>query len=142
MSTVAHGGGHGAEDHGHGAHGHGHDHPAHGDPNSPFHIHHPPVRVYVLTYIALLVLLGITVGLYYVDLSKLLGWSGWNLIVAMIVAITKAALVVLLFMNVRGSTRLTWLWAAIGFIWLLLMSGIFMDYLSRGWLDSSGWQPL
>jgi cytochrome c oxidase subunit 4 len=127
---------------GHGAHNdkHGHGHTAHGDPNSPFHIHHPPLITYFVIYGVLLFLLAVTVGLYYVDLNRATGWSWPNIIVALIVAIIKATLVVLFFMNVRGSTRLTWLWAALGFIWLLLMGGIFMDYQSRAWIDSTGWQ--
>jgi hypothetical protein len=40
----------------------------------------------------------------------------------------KAFLVIRNFMNLRGSTPLTVLWAALGFIWLLLMGGIFLDY--------------
>ena len=89
-----------------------------------------------------MVMLGVTVGLYYVDLSKALGWVGWNVVVAMIVAIIKATAVVLIFMNVRNSTRLTWLWAALGFIWLLLMTGIFMDYQTRAWIDQTGWTAI
>ncbi len=136
MTTIAHGHG---DDHGHDD-GHGHGHAAHGDPNSPYHIHPPPLIMYFLVFGALMVLLGITVGLYYVDFNKITGWSWPNIILALFIAIVKASLVVLFFMNVRGSTRLTWLWAALGFIWLLLMGGIFMDYQSRAWIDSSGWQ--
>ena len=124
--------------HGHGENGHG----GHGDPNSPFHIHHPPIWHLVANWIWLMVLLGVTVGLYYVDLSKALGWVGWNVVVAMIVAIIKATFVVLIFMNVRNATRLTWLWAALGFIWLLLMTGIFMDYQTRAWIDQTGWSAV
>lgn len=96
--------------------------------------------MYFIVYIALMVLLAATVGAYYVDLNRLTGLHWPNLILALLIAISKATLVVLFFMNVRGSTRLTWLWAALGFIWLLLMGGIFMDYQSRAWVDSSGWQ--
>jgi len=66
--------------------------------------------------------------------------KGINLIVALIIAIIKAALVVLIFMNVKGSTKLTWLWAALGFIWLLILAGIFMDYQTRIWEPIPGWQ--
>jgi len=104
------------------------------------HIHHPPVSTYLITYVLLLVLLFITVGAYYVDLNRMLHVNFMNILVAMVIAIVKAALVVLFFMNVKGSTRLTWLWASIGFIWLLLMAGILIDYMSRSWLPSTGWQ--
>jgi len=121
-------------EHGHGG-GHGHTSP-HGD---AFHIHHPPAAVYWKVFGLLMILLFITVGAYEFDLSKFAGgWVGVNLIVALIIAVTKAALVVLYFMNVKGSTKLTWLWAALGFIWLMIMGGVFIDYTSRG--DLPGWQ--
>lgn len=125
------------------ASGHGHggfEFVHHGDPNNPFHTRHPSPMLYHITFGLLLVLLVVTVALYYVDLSKIIPIPGINLIVALIVAVTKAALVVRNFMNVQGGTKLTFLWAILGFIWLLLMGGIFMDYLSRSWVDQSGWQ--
>ena len=87
-------------------------------------------------------LLIITVVMYYVDLERVTHFKGTNLIVAMIIAVIKAALVVLFFMNVKNSSKLTWLWAAIGFIWLFLMAGIFLDYQSRAWQEPQGWQSL
>ena len=48
---------------------------------------------------------------------------------------TKALLVMLFFMHVRWSTRLTWVVAASGFFWLLILFGFTMaDYLTRGWV--------
>jgi cytochrome c oxidase subunit 4 len=48
---------------------------------------------------------------------------------------TKALLVILFFMHVRWATRLTWVVAASGFVWLLILFGITMtDYLTRGWV--------
>ena len=100
-------------------------------------IKHPTLMTFVWVYLALLVLLGVTYGLYLVDLSAVTHWVGMNIVVALIVAILKAFLVVLFFMNVKGGTRLTWFWAALGFIWLTLMGGIFLDYMFRpappGW---------
>jgi cytochrome c oxidase subunit IV len=124
------------------ASGHGEPQIAHSNPNSPFYIHHPTPGLFFATYLALLVLLVITVALYYFDMNHITGWVGTNVVVAMIVAIIKAFLVVRNFMNVKGGTKLILLWAVIGFIWLPLMIGIFMDYQTRGWIDQSGWQPL
>lgn len=104
------------------------------------HVSHPSLRVYLITYALLVVLLFITVIMYYVNLNAMLHAEWPNIVVAMIVAITKATLVVLYFMNVKGSTRLTWLWAGLGFVWLLLMAGIFMDYQTRVWVAPTGWQ--
>lgn len=94
-------------------------------------IRHPKVSLYIVTYFALLALLVVTVLLYYIDLSAMSGWVGMNILVALVVACIKAVLVVLNFMNVKGGTRLVWLWAAIGFIWLFLMAGVFLDYQFR-----------
>ena len=54
------------------------------------------------------------------------------------VATLKATLVILYFMHVRWSSRLTWVVAASGFFWLLIMFSFTMtDYLSRGWVAGS-----
>ena len=58
-----------------------------------------------------------------------------NNVVMLAIAVTKAALVVLFFMHVRWGTRLTWVVAASGFFWLLILFGLTMqDYLTRGWV--------
>ena len=58
-----------------------------------------------------------------------------NNVVMLTIAIIKATLVVLFFMHVRWSTRLTWVVAAAGFFWLLILFGITMgDYMTRGWI--------
>lgn len=64
-----------------------------------------------------------------------------NNVVALIIAIIKATLVVLVFMQVRKGTHLTWVWAAIGFIWLLFLFGTMNDYITREWLSVKGWNP-
>ena len=62
----------------------------------------------------------------------------FNNIVMLAIACTKALLVILFFMRVRWSTRLTWVVAVSGFVWLLIMFGITMtDYLTRGWMVGS-----
>jgi cytochrome c oxidase subunit IV len=54
------------------------------------------------------------------------------------VAIVKAMFVVLYFMHVRWGSRLTWVIAGSGFLWLLIMfSFTLMDYMSRGWLQGT-----
>ena len=54
-----------------------------------------------------------------------------NNVVMLAIACTKALLVILFFMHVRWSTRLTWVVAASGFFWLLILFGITMaDYLT------------
>jgi len=88
--------------------------------------HVTPVRTYVYVFLALLVGTGLTVGASLVDM----GWA--NTPVAMTIAIGKALLVLLIFMELRQSTRMTALTAAAGFFWLVLMIGLFlMDYGTR-----------
>jgi cytochrome c oxidase subunit 4 len=94
--------------------------------------HVAPKSMYYLVFGALLVGTAITVGAAFVDLGAL------NNVVMLAIAITKATLVVLYFMHVRWSTRLTWVVVASGFFWLLILFGLTMqDYLTRGWVDGS-----
>lgn len=89
---------------------------------------HPvtPVRTYVYVFIALLVCTGLTVLAAERDFGVL------NNFIAMAIAIFKALLVLLVFMELRHSTRMTMLTAIAGFFWLVLMITTFMmDYWTR-----------
>jgi cytochrome c oxidase subunit 4 len=89
-------------------------------------------KVYYVIFIALMFLTGLTV---WVARNIDLGSEKLNTVVALAIAVTKAMLVVLYFMHVRYSSRLTWVVVAGGFLWLLIMIGLTMsDYLSRGML--------
>lgn len=90
------------------------------------HVHGATPKVYFIVYAILVVLLIATVAVYNFQLGTF-----WAIAFAMIIAVTKALLVVLFFMQVYYSTRLTWVWAALGFIWLGFMGGIIVDYASR-----------
>lgn len=99
------------------------------------HEHHiTPVRDYVLTFFALLVLMILTV------IAAQYNFGIANNLIAMAIAITKATMVVLIFMGVRHNTRLTWLWAGLGFVWFLLLFGILSDYYTREWNPTPGWE--
>lgn len=100
------------------------------------HHHVTPPKVYLTTFGALLVLMALTIAASYAHLGVM------NNVVAMVIAVTKATLVVLFFMQVRYGTKLTWLWAGLGFVWFLLMFGILSDYISREWLPVQGWQQV
>ena len=69
-------------------------------------------------------------------MSKLCSDLGpFNTIAALTIAVTKAVLVVLFFMHVRYSSRLTKLVVVSGFLWLALMIGfILADVGTRGWI--------
>jgi cytochrome c oxidase subunit 4 len=93
------------------------------------HEHHiVSPKVYVIVFFALLVGTAATVWASYVDLGL------WNPIIALAIACTKATLVVLFFMHVKYSTKLTKLTVAAGiFMFLTLVSMTLADYISRAW---------
>jgi cytochrome c oxidase subunit 4 len=94
--------------------------------------HVAPKRMYVGVWLALVVGTVLTVVAADFDLGAL------NNIVMLLIACTKALLVILFFMHVRWSTRLTWVVVASGFFWLLIMFVLTMtDYMSRGWVDGT-----
>ncbi len=85
-------------------------------------------NLYAGIFAALLLLTALTVSAAFVDLGEL-GFA-----VAMIIALTKATLVVLYFMHVRYSSRLTWMVIGAGVFFLLILFGLTLtDYLTRGW---------
>ena len=88
-------------------------------------------KMYFVIFGALMVLTAITVFAANIDL----GSEKLNTIVALAIAVTKAMLVILFFMHVRYSSRLTWVVVAGGFLWLFIMVALTMsDYLSRDML--------
>jgi len=92
-----------------------------------------PIRTYLLIFLALMVLTAITVAVAFLELGP------FNDIAAMGIAITKACLVILYFMHVRHSSRLTKVVVVAGFLWLLFLIGFTMsDYLTRGMISLQG----
>ena len=89
--------------------------------------HVSPKSVYYSIFGALMVFTGITVGAAFVNLGA------FNFPVALAIAIIKATLVVLFFMHVKYSSRLTKLVVATSlFFLLILLAETFMDYATRG----------
>jgi cytochrome c oxidase subunit 4 len=92
-----------------------------------------PRHVYYWVYGGLLALTLLTVGMAYLDLGPL------SIALALSIAIGKALLVMLFFMHLRYSNRLTWAVAGAGVIWLAhLLIFTLADYLTRGWLAATG----
>jgi cytochrome c oxidase subunit IV len=88
--------------------------------------------MYYGVFLALLVGTGLTVAAAFVNMGAM------NNVVMLTIACIKALLVILFFMHVRWSTRLTWVVVAAGFFWLLILFGLTMtDYLSRGWVEGT-----
>ncbi|HLV01576.1 MAG TPA: cytochrome C oxidase subunit IV family protein [Acidobacteriota bacterium] len=85
-----------------------------------------PTRVYYTVFAALLVLTALTVLVAEFDLGRL------NAFVAMLIACTKAMLVILYFMHVRYSSRLTQVFIGVAFLFLLILISFTMsDMLTR-----------
>jgi cytochrome c oxidase subunit IV len=91
-------------------------------------------RLYLRVFAALLVLTALTVAAAFFDLGGgRLHYA--NALVALTIAVSKATLVVLYFMHVRYSSRLTWVFVGAGVFWLLILIGLTLsDVLTRGWL--------
>ena len=88
--------------------------------------HHPAMKTYYLVFAALIVLLLLSVGVAEVDLGR------WNFAAAVGIATVKAIMILLIFMHVRYSPRLIWLFSVAGFFWLaILFSLTFSDYATR-----------
>jgi cytochrome c oxidase subunit 4 len=59
-------------------------------------------------------------------------FGAFNPVIALAIACTKATLVILFFMHVRYSSKLTKLTVVAGFFWLLIMITLSLsDYLTR-----------
>jgi cytochrome c oxidase subunit 4 len=88
-----------------------------------------PLKTYYKIFAALVILALATTGLAFLDLGI------FNPIVAMLIAVTKAVLVILFFMHVKYEGRLTFVFAIAGFCWLAIMLILTAsDYMTRSWL--------
>ena len=90
-------------------------------------------NLYYLVFAALIFLTVVTylVSLFdFATISPSLWWL--NTLIALLIAATKASLVVLIFMHVRYSSRLTKLIVVAGFFWLaILLVFLGADYGTR-----------
>jgi len=90
--------------------------------------HIVPTRVYYTIFAILMVCTLVTVLIASVDLGAL------NTVAALTIAVFKATLVVLYFMHVKYSTRLTWAVVVGSVFWLGILLVLTMsDYMTRGW---------
>src|SRR5580765_3564700 len=91
--------------------------------------HVAPKSMYYAVFAALIVGTALTVAVAFLDLGAL------NNVLMLGIAMTKALLVILFFMHVRWGTRLTWVVAASGFFWLLILfSQTMSHFATRGWI--------
>jgi cytochrome c oxidase subunit 4 len=94
--------------------------------------------IYLTILLCLLVFTGLTVLASFFDLGEWHIANGltlfWNPVVALAIACTKMVLVVLFFMHVKYSTKLTKLTVLSGvFVFLGLIGMTLSDYMSRAW---------
>jgi cytochrome c oxidase subunit 4 len=88
------------------------------------------IKLYFVIFVTLLVLLFATVLLALVPVSG--AWRDVLTYVGFSIAAAKGVLIVLYFMHVKFSSRLTWLFASAAFTWLGIMLVItFDDYWTR-----------
>jgi cytochrome c oxidase subunit IV len=87
-------------------------------------------KTYVLVWAALMCLTATTAAVARLDLAP------FNGVLALLIAFTKASLVVLFFMHLYYSSRLTKLVMLAALLWFAILMCITMsDYLTRGWLN-------
>jgi cytochrome c oxidase subunit 4 len=89
-------------------------------------------KLYYAVFAALIV------GTVLTYLAALVDFGFFNNVVMLTIAVTKMLLVMLFFMGVRWSSRLTWVVAGSGFVFLLILFTITMsDYMTRGWVPGT-----
>ena len=87
-----------------------------------------PKRIYYTIFAILMLCTYLTVQIAFFDLGPL------NVIGALAIAVFKATLVVLFFMHVKYSTRLTWAVVLGAVFWLgILLTLTLSDYATRPW---------
>ena len=85
-----------------------------------------PKRIYYTIFGVLMLATYATVQIAFLDLGV------FNAVVALTIAVVKAVLVVLFFMHVRYSTRLTWVVVVGAVFWLVILLALTSgDYLTR-----------
>jgi cytochrome c oxidase subunit IV len=85
-----------------------------------------PTRVYYAIFGLLMVATYATVQIAFLDLGA------FNAVVALTIAVFKTVLVVLFFMHVRYSSRLTWVVVIGAVFWLVILLALTAgDYLTR-----------
>ena len=92
--------------------------------------HEGQLRTLWIVYAILMVLLLATIGAARIHLGN------FNVVLALLIACTKAAMVVWIFMHVKYGGRLVWIFSTAAFIWLgIMVAFTFSDYLTRSRLS-------
>ena len=92
-----------------------------------------PAKIYYLIWAILMVLTATTVFAATVELHV------FNIVLALLIATIKGTLVVLFFMHLRYSTKLTMVTVVASIFWLFIMFSLTMtDYVTRAWSTYTG----
>jgi cytochrome c oxidase subunit 4 len=108
---------------------------AHTEHQEPHHeaVHHVgSLSTYFMVFCALLIGTGLTVWAAFQNIE--VAGISFNAPIALVIATIKATLVVLYFMHVKDSSRLTKITVISGVFWLgILLTLTMTDFLTRGW---------
>ncbi len=89
-------------------------------------------RTYVIVCAVLILLTFLTVGISFLPLQ-----GHWHLVFGLLIALCKGTLVVLFFMHVIISPKLTWAVIIVSCFWLSILVVLTLgDYFSRGLVPS------
>jgi cytochrome c oxidase subunit IV len=114
------------------------EHNEHKEQNGSDQHHIVSPRIYAVILVVLLCATALTCGVSYIDLGEWHIAQGvtlfWNPVVAVAIACAKMTLVVLFFMHIKYSRRLTKLTVISGaFVFLVLIGMTLSDYFTRAW---------
>lgn len=88
-----------------------------------------PRKVFWRVWIVLELLLAASYGLSRIEMG------GGDIVIPLLLSTAQTLLVILFFMHVRYSERVVWVFAAIGFLWLLILVDLTLsDYITRGYI--------
>lgn len=89
------------------------------------------IVVFFAGWLALLALLGLSIGLAYLPLGAVNGFLPLG------IAVVQALILMTVFMKLSRGPSLKWVFAAAGFFWLMILLGISSaDYITRAGFPS------
>jgi cytochrome c oxidase subunit IV len=92
-----------------------------------------PAKIYYVIWAILMVLTATTVFAATIELGV------FNIVLALLIATIKGTLVVLFFMHLRYSTKLTMVTVIASIFWLFILFSLTMtDYITRAWSTYAG----
>jgi len=90
-----------------------------------------PILPYVIAWLVLMLLLGLSVLSAYLDLGFFHPFVNFG------IAAMQAAIIFLVFMRLRGPPSLKWVFAGGGFFWLMFLYGLgVIDWVTRSGFPS------